>query len=160
MKIFDKKTQIKILKIILIIIWMIIVFWFSAQKGVDSGNTSKSFTKEIMQMIFGESIVENSILIEKIETIIRKLAHYTIYVIGGFLIMNYAYTTEKTDKQKILYSITFGMCYAISDELHQFFVPERSARLFDVGIDTLGVITGVIIYFVLRKCLEKALRGK
>ena len=160
MKIFDKKTQIKILKIILIIIWMIIVFWFSAQKGVDSGNTSKSFTKEIMQMIFGESIVENSILIEKIETIIRKLAHYTIYVIGGFLIMNYAYTTEKTDKQKILYSITFGMCYAISDELHQFFVPERSARLFDVGIDTLGVITGVIIYFVLRKCLEKTLRGK
>lgn len=160
MKIFDKKEQIKILKIILIIIWMIIVFWFSAQKGADSGNTSKSFTIEIMQMFFGNSIVENSLLIENIETIIRKLAHYTIYVIGGFLIMNYAYTTEKTDKQKILSSITFGGCYAISDESHQFFVPERSARLFDVGIDTLGVITGVIIYFVLRRCLEKALRGK
>ena len=160
MKKFDKKTQIKILKIILIIGWMIIVFLFSAQKGADSGNTSKGFTTKIIQIFLGENIVKNSQLVEVIETIIRKLAHYTIYAIGGFLIMNYAYTTEKTDKQKILYSITFGACYAISDELHQFFVPERSARLFDVGIDTLGVITGVIIYFVLRKCLEKALRGK
>ena len=160
MKKFDKKIQIKIFKIILIIIWMIIVFGFSAQKGADSGNTSKSFTIEIMQMIFGKSIIENSLLIENIETVIRKLAHYTIYVIGGFLIMNYAYTTEKTDKQKISYSITLGVCYAISDELHQFFVPDRSAKLFDVGIDTLGINTGVIIYFVLRKCLEKALRGK
>lgn len=160
MKKFDKKSQIKIFKIILILVWMIVVFLFSAQKGADSSNTSQSFTAEIIRIFLGKSIDVNSSIIQGIETIIRKLAHYTIYAIGGFLIMNYAYTTEKTDKQKILYSITFGACYAISDELHQFFVPERSAKLLDVGIDTLGIITGVIIYFVLRKGLEKALRGK
>ena len=160
MKKFDKKSQIKIFKIILILVWMIVVFLFSAQKGADSGNTSRSFTVEMIEIFLRKSIDVNSPIIQGIETIIRKLAHYTIYAIGGFLIMNYAYTTEKTDKQKILYSITFGVCYAISDELHQFFVPERSAKLLDVGIDTLGIITGVIIYFVLRKSLEKALRGK
>ena len=135
------------------------MFWFSAQKGEDSGNTSKSLTIQIMEMIFGKNILQNELLIENIETIIRKLAHYTIYAIGGFLIMNYAYATQKTDKEKIRYSIALGGCYAISDEIHQFFVPERSARLFDVVIDTFGIITGVIIYFVLRKWLEKALRG-
>lgn len=154
MKKIDKKTQIKILKIILILIWMIIVFKFSAQKGEESGNTSRSFTVTIIQMITGKSVIENNPLLEMIETIIRKLAHYTMYTIGGFLIMNYAYSTDKNMKQKILYSITAGGIYAITDELHQFFVPERSARIFDVGIDTLGVITGVLIYIILRKVIE------
>lgn len=158
MRKFDKNAQIKILKIILIIIWMIIVFVFSGQKGTESSDTSKSFTVTIIQMITGKQIDENNHIIEKIETIVRKLAHYTIYNMGGFLIMNYAYTEKKSLKEKILYSICFGGGYAITDELHQFFVPGRSARIFDVGIDTLGVITGVLIYVVIRKTIEITLK--
>ena len=155
MKKIDKKEQIKILKILLILVWMITVFMFSAQKGEESGNTSGRFTELIVHILTGKSVDSNSSTIQILETIIRKLAHYSIYTIGGFLVMNYAYTTNKTIKEKILYSICFGGSYAITDELHQFFVPDRSARLFDVGIDTLGVITGVLIYLILRKCLEK-----
>lgn len=127
---------------------------FSAQKGESSGNTSAKFTELIIRILTGESVDSNSPTMQIFETIIRKLAHYTIYTIGGFLIMNYAYTTDKTIKEKILYSICFGGGYAITDEIHQFFVPDRSARLFDVGIDTLGVITGVIMYVLLRKFLQ------
>lgn len=60
--------------------------------------------------------------------------------------MNYTYSMEKTKKQKILVSLLFGTFYASTDELHQYFVPGRSARLFDVGLDTLGVLTGIYIY--------------
>ena len=154
MRKIDKKTQIKIFNIILIVIWMITVFMFSGQKGEDSGNTSGRFTELIIRVLTGKSVDTNDSTIQMIETIIRKLAHYTIYTIGGFLIMNYAYTIDKKIKKKILYSICFGGGYAITDELHQFFVPDRSARLFDVGIDTLGVITGVVIYLLLRKCVQ------
>lgn len=157
MKKFDKNVQIKILKIILIIIWMITVFIFSAQKGSDSGNTSRNVTITIVKIITGNSVNENDPLLETIETIIRKLAHYTIYSIGGFLIMNYAYTTDKTKKQKILYSILLGGGYAVTDELHQFFVPERNGNIFDVGIDTAGVITGVLMYLLLRKIINIAM---
>ena len=31
----------------------------------------------------------------------------------------------------------------------------RSARIFDVGIDTLGVITGILIYMTLMKLINK-----
>ena len=68
--------------------------------------------------------------------------------------MNYAYTTKNTTKQKILYSIAFGGGYAVTDELHQFFVPGRSAQVLDVGIDTAGVIIGIIIYLALIKILK------
>ncbi len=72
--------------------------------------------------------------------------------------MNYTYSIEKTKKQKILGSLLFGAFYATTDEIHQYFVPGRSARLFDVGIDTLGVLTGILIYLVLRKLIDKVCR--
>ena len=156
MKKIDKKTQIKIIKIILIVAWMLIVFSFSNQGGTKSGNTSRKVTVAVVQVISDKPIEENEQLIEKVEKVIRKLAHYTIYTIGGFLIMNYAYTTDRSKKEKILYSMAFGAGYAVTDELHQFFVAGRSARIFDVGIDSLGVATGILIYLIIRKIIDIA----
>ena len=155
MKKFDKKTQIKIIKMILIIAWMGVVFGFSNQGGTKSSSTSRKVTVAVVQSVSDKTIEENESLIEKTEKVIRKLAHYTIYTVGGFLIMNYAYTTNLKLKEKVLYSIAFGAGYAITDELHQFFMPGRSARVFDVGIDTLGVITGIAIYVAIRKNIER-----
>lgn len=155
MKKFDKKTQIKIIKMILIIAWMGVVFGFSNQGGTKSSSTSRKVTVAVVQSVSDKTIEENESLIEKTEKVIRKLAHYTIYTVGGFLIMNYAYTTNLKLKEKVLYSIAFGAGYAVTDELHQFFMPGRSARVFDVGIDTLGVITGIAIYVVIRKNIER-----
>ena len=159
MKKFDKKIQIKVVKIILIIIWMITVFRFSNQGGTESSGASSRVTNVVVKVV---EKVRNMEFTEQeknqAELVVRKLAHYTIYTIGGFLIMNYAYTTDKTEKQKIGGSVLFGVFYAGTDELHQYFVPGRSARLFDVGIDTLGVLTGIGIYIALRKCIERILR--
>ena len=154
MKKFDKKTQIKILNIILIIIWMITIFRFSGQIGTESGNTSRKFTVQIIKIITGKNLSINEPFIDNIQLFIRKLAHFSIYTIGGFLIMNYQYETNKNEYKKILYSIIFGGSYAITDEIHQVFVPGRSGNIFDVGIDTLGVITGVLIYITFRRVLK------
>ena len=159
MKKIDKKKQIKIVKIILIIIWMITVFRFSNQGGTESSSTSAKVTKVIVDVVVNDKKEENKVQIaNKIEKAVRKFAHYTIYTIGGFLIMNYAYTTDKTKKQQILGSLLFGAFYAATDEVHQYFVPGRSARVFDVGIDTLGVITGIGIYCCCRAIGKKIIK--
>lgn len=154
MKNLDIKKQIKIFKIILIVIWMTVVFTFSNEGGTKSSNTSRKVTEVIVQTISDKSIDENEQLIEKTDKIVRKLAHYTIYTIGGILIFSYVNTIDKSKKEKILYSIAFGACYAVTDEIHQFFVSGRSARIFDVGIDTLGVITGIGIYLLIIKIIK------
>ena len=154
MKKIDKKIQIKIFKLILIIIWMVAIFMFSAQQGTESGETSRKFTVAIVQIVSGKSLALDDPFVEGIQLVIRKMAHFSIYTIGGFLIMNYAYTTKNTTKQKVLYSIAFGGGYAVTDELHQFFVPGRSAQVLDVGIDTAGFIIGIIIYLAIRKILK------
>ena len=158
MKKNDRKLQVKIIKIILILVWMATVFIFSNQGGTKSSSTSRKVTETVVQAISSKTVEENEPLIEKLDKVTRKLAHYTIYTIGGILIMNYAYTTDKTKKEKILYSIAFGAGYAVTDELHQFFVAGRSARIFDVGIDTLGVTTGIAIYLVARKVIDTAIK--
>lgn len=151
---FDEKILIKIINIILIVIWMGIVFGFSNERGTKSSNTSRKVTVAVVQTISNKIIEENETLIDKIEKVIRKIAHYAIYTIGGFLIMNYAYTTNMKTKQKVTCSIIFGALYAVTDEFHQLFISGRSAKFFDVGIDTLGVITGILIYLITIKLIN------
>ena len=158
MKKFDKKEQIKIIKAILIVIWMIVIFNFSNQGGTESSGTSSKVTKIVLDIVTKDKEEPNKQTMEKVEKVIRKGAHYTIYTIGGFLIMNYTYSIEKTKKQKILESLLFGSFYAVIDEIHQYFVPGRSARLFDVGIDTLGVLTGILIYLGCMFLIDKLSR--
>ena len=103
-------------------------------------------------------IEENKKIVEKVDRIVSKTAHFTIYAIGGFLIISYAYKKDKK-KKVLLICIAFGACYAITDELHQFFVSERSASTFDVAIDTMGVITGIVIYLIIKKIESHVKKG-
>lgn len=151
--------EIKVIKVILVIIWMITIYCFSAQEGADSSDTSQSFTMMLIQTVTNGNVEIETSTLNIIEGVIRKLAHYSIYTVGGFLIINYAYSTTTNNKKNIFYSILFGIGYAITDEIHQYFVPGRSARLFDVGIDALGVITGVLIYLAILKVI-KLLKGE
>jgi len=44
--------------------------------------------------------------------------------------------------------ILIAVLYAISDELHQLFVPGRSCALYDLMLDFFGVLVGVFGYLV------------
>ncbi|MCI8621437.1 MAG: VanZ family protein [Clostridia bacterium] len=71
---------LRIILIIMIIIWMIIIFKFSSQKGTKSQGTSSSVTKFFVNIFYkdNEKIDEK---IKKFDPIIRKIAHYTAYLI-------------------------------------------------------------------------------
>ena len=159
MKKIDTKIIIKIIGITLILIWMMTVFIFSNEKATESKVTSRKVTIAIVQAISGKDISDNENLLVSVDKIVRKLAHYTLYTVGGVLIISFAYTMEKSKKEKILYSLAFGICFVITDEVHQLFVPGRTGRLLDVGIDTLGIITGILIFLIIKKMIG-AVRNK
>lgn len=46
----------------------------------------------------------------------------------------------------VIFSVIFACVYGITDELHQLFVPYRTASAVDVLIDTLGGLLGSLIY--------------
>ena len=43
-------------------------------------------------------------------------------------------------------ALAAGIAYAISDEVHQLFVPGRVGSPLDVAIDSVGVAAGVLLW--------------
>lgn len=89
--------------------------------------------------------------IQKWQKLTRKIAHYTIYAVGGIIIycMIVAYAeNRKITIKKILLTTIIGIFYAVLDEIHQFFSDGRSPQIFDVIVDTFGIITGIIIAII------------
>lgn len=121
---------------ILMLLWMLLIFIMSSFDATESANQS-NFIVNIITDIFK---IEN---IELLSFIIRKLAHFTEYLILGFLTIN---MLNKNDiSKKYLISILICIIYATSDEIHQIFVPGRACQIRDILIDSIGSITGVYL---------------
>src|SRR5699024_12711859 len=87
--------------------------------------------------------------------IVRRVAHLSAFFILGILTM-FAFE-HRINRNTVQMAVAFliGVLYAASDEVHQLFVPGRSGELRDVGIDTMGVLCGIIIYVLLQKMFRK-----
>lgn len=149
----------RIIFLILIIINCLIIFNFSNQKAQESGNTSGrvvGIISEIIPTIKNMPEQEKKEFQENVmQPVIRKLAHFSIYTILGILTMNFMITFKRSFYQCSLVSVLVGFLYACSDEIHQFFTPGRSCEFRDICIDTLGVITGIIIVILITKFYRK-----
>ena len=132
--------------LILVVLWMIIVFMLSGQTGTDSANTSGSFINWLLEMILeNENDIQHICIVGQLQFIIRKTAHFILYIIGGGLIFNFIYEYKEKNKYNKYSAITIGVLYAITDELHQYFIPGRSAEIRDVFIDSAGILLGVFL---------------
>ena len=83
--------------------------------------------------------------IDEIHAGIRKLAHFTEYAIFGWLIMRALRDARGWRLHHAVMAIALAATYAVSDELHQIFVPGRTAAFGDVLIDTLGAATAQVL---------------
>lgn len=81
--------------------------------------------------------------------VLRKIAHITEYCILVILFLR-AFKISLNyveDYKKIhFWSIFLSFLYAISDEIHQYFVPGRNFALTDIFIDTTGIILGSFLW--------------
>lgn len=113
---------------------------FSSQVASDSQATSDKFA-------FLIKFTENA------EGIIRKIAHFLEFAALGALLSNALYFTY--EKHKPFVSFLCGVLYAASDEFHQIFVEGRACRVFDVFIDSLGVISGIVFFALILFAFNK-----
>ena len=71
------------------------------------------------------------------DTLLRKSAHLTEYAILGALLFRALGQAAP--------ALALGVAYAVTDELHQHFVPGRHASPLDVALDGVGVALGLVI---------------
>lgn len=139
----------------LAVIWMLVIFVFSAQKSEESTRLSNgagrcvvTAVNEVMDKGWNEDTVEKYAL--AIDHPVRKLAHATEYAILALLWFG-AFGSQ-------LKSVEIAFIYACTDEFHQLFVPGRAGLFTDVLIDTSGAIVAMFILWSL--CLIYKLSKK
>lgn len=73
-----------------------------------------------------------------------KLAHITVYFILYLLFLRGFAKITFSQKKRLILPVLICIIYAISDELHQSFIPHRSPTFRDIGFDSLGVLIGFL----------------
>lgn len=146
----NKDIMKKIINIILLIIWVIVIFLLSNDNAVQSNDKSNGIAYFIASKI-------NIMDTDTLKFVIRKIAHITEYFILGILLLNVLKDYYNINIKLVIITILFCFSYAISDEVHQLFIQNRSGKFSDVLIDTSGSILGTCIYYLLlrRKNVSK-----
>lgn len=153
-----KNMIIRVVTLMLTIIVCIVIFKFSSEDSGKSTGTSDLVIDTIININpFTRNLddVKKEEIKENIKMPIRKLAHFSIYTVLGITTMLHMFTYSISKYKKMGSSLVIGMLYAISDEIHQLFVPGRSGQITDVCIDTIGVLFGISIVLVVQSMIRK-----
>ena len=137
----------KIVLWISVISVMVLIFCLSSEPAVESSERSRMFV--IFPFLSQYTV--------------RKSAHFFIYMVLTFLVyrllMQYKNDINFLSMGKNIYYMTIltVFLYAVSDEIHQYFIPGRACRATDVLIDVLGGVTGLVFSNII-VCLYKKCR--
>ena len=130
-------------KTLAVIFWImsaavaVVIFKLSSDTADESAELSGNLLALIIEFI-GRYISHN---------LLRKIAHFCEFAALGFFVSGAIRFTF--DKTKIYYPLPVCVLYSVSDEIHQYFVPGRACRLFDVFVDSCGSLTGILVFLLL-----------
>ncbi|MBR5516047.1 MAG: VanZ family protein [Clostridia bacterium] len=139
------------------------IFCFSHQTSNESGNISKAVAEKVYENVDLTperfEYKNDTWLLAHYEYLMRKIAHLLLYIGLGVLFTVAISEYTRKGMNIFIISISLGIIYAISDEIHQYFVPGRSFLIKDIIIDSVGIITGAgvtLLLFLLIKRIKRA----
>lgn len=127
---------------ILVAVCMGIIFSLSAQNGEESSDLSGSFVMAILEWL----------KLDIDEGFLRTCAHCLEFMGLSLLIFNATYSTWET-KFTPLIAFAGTVFYAITDEIHQIFVPDRAFQISDILVDSTGALIGITASFIMLKII-------
>jgi VanZ family protein len=124
--------------------WAIVIFVFSTDH-FSSFNTSSILAPLLSWLLSGISALE----IDDVHVATRKLAHWSEYLVFAVLLLRALKNdaSRRCELRHAGWTLALVLLYALSDELHQTFVPTRTASIRDVMINVLGGICGILWLF-------------
>ena len=125
-----KNRILRYLSLLLALSWAGVIYYLSSQPGTDT------------PMLF---------------PLQDKLLHAAVFAILGFLGMGaLEAATHGYHGWQVWLITALVTLYAVLDELHQRFVPGRTADVFDVMADIVGGLLGIwVMYTLVKACCRK-----
>ncbi len=134
------------ISLIIVLALFVLIFCLSHENGEDSTETSSWFTA-LINFILPFPVSESTV---------RTLAHFSEFACLSFF-MNNLFVAYK-DKLTPIIACTLSFLYAISDEIHQIFVPGRACQFIDMMVDLGGILSGFIVYAVIYILIRKTIK--
>ena len=132
------------------IVMMYLIYSFSAQTGEVSGALSYEVSYQIVEtknelLSENKSYDELAYSASSIEFYVRKAAHMTEYCLLAIAISFPLSVYGVRGIWLILLAGVICVGFAGLDEYHQSFVAGRGPSVRDVGIDSIGVLIGILL---------------
>jgi VanZ family protein len=135
--------NIKRIVLPLLTVGIIAFIWIHSMIPGDESAAESGFVLELITKIIGDSAVT--------EHIVRKMAHFTEYMMLGIVCYTDFWVYGKKGFRFLPTALYICLAVAVTDESIQLFTVGRSGMLFDVWIDHLGSIFGTTAVCVLSK---------
>ena len=129
----DKHLRICVVLIILNLCFI----WGNSLLPAEWSQAFSDGVKDILESLYTEGSVQSS----SGSGLLRKIAHFTEFTALGLLLCRLFQLLGR----KCRYALPLGVLAACIDETIQMFVPGRGPGLLDVGIDSCGVLTGILL---------------
>ena len=151
MAVHHRKVALRTTTHLLTFACMAAIFYFSSQPAEVSSDTSGGIIEAVVKLFmrdFGDMPVYRQLqIIDNWQYLVRKCAHFLAYFSLGFLAMASMLTYKMKLRFQIVIAFAVAVVYAVSDEVHQMFVPGRAAMLGDVLLDSAGAAAGLLAMF-------------
>lgn len=136
-----------------------VIFYLSSQTSEVSSETSGSFIETLLKFFYpgfdGLSVLRKEELIDSLQFAARKAAHSSVYGVLGFLsFLTFISYRRIAYSGRIAISSAVCLMWAVSDEVHQLFVPGRSCEARDVLIDFGGSLLAITVLALLSRCMK------
>lgn len=141
------------LTLIPVLLVMAMIFGFSAQTGEESGGLSEKAALWLTAIFLpGQQAAPQWLMFA-----IRKLGHLTEFAALGFFLRLHICQIGKRARisKQWLWTWLIATAYAATDELHQMTVAGRGPSVADVGIDSVGVVLGIVVFTVCTVILRR-----
>ena len=149
-----KRTKIRLLISTAMIVGILCFIWGnSLLPGEDSGELS-GFVGQLLQKLLPFLDLESGTGMH----LLRKAAHFSEFAALGLSFTWFYGMLSKKRLWSLALPLMSGASAAAIDETIQLFSPDRGPSIKDVGIDTCGVITGILVLTLLHWLLKRIKR--
>ena len=149
------RPLIQTLSWLAVLLWMLAIYFLSAQPAGLSNANSKGIVTRVVDTtvkLTKAKITEPQKLelIERINSVAREYMHGVVFLVLGLLAQNAAAQSGARGKKVIAISLAICVAYAVTDEIHQLYVPGRAFQLSDIAMDAVGSMMGIGFVYCIR----------
>ena len=145
-----KRIAARIITTVITVAIAAVIFYLSAQPADDSSGLSSFLCEKILTLF---DFYKNADAAKKLELLVyydgvlRCLAHFGVFFL---LSLSSAFMWKAWDiGWPSSAALVTAALYAVTDELHQLFVPGRAFQFTDILIDLAGAFLAVLIFFLI-----------